>query len=275
MVRRTLTFVAVLAGFVAVVVGTAWMFQRSLIYFPDRGVPEVKRLLPGAEEVTFPTDDGLELHGWYLPASEREIAAAVVFNGNAGNRGDRAVLARQFAARGIATLLFDYRGFGGNEGSPTESGLVADGRAAVAFLRDRAAGPLVYFGESLGSAVATEVAVNSPPDALVLRSPFTSLVDVGEAHYGFLPVSTLLKDRYPTIDRIAFVSAPVLVLAGTDDEVVPYTQSTAVFDAAPGDKHMVTFEGSRHNDTELASSSLLVAEVVTFVRRVLRLPFDT
>ena len=130
-------------------------------------------------------------------------------------------------------LLFDYRGYGGNSGRPSENGLAADARAAQAWL---AAQPdverVVYFGESLGAAVAIGLAVERPPAALVLRSPFTSLADVGAVHYPWLPVRRLLLDRYPSIERIGSLSAPLMVIAGDRDDIVPESLSKRLYDAA-------------------------------------------
>src|SRR5205807_5382312 len=132
------------------------------------------------------------------------------------------------ADAGCQVLLFDYRGYGRNPGSPSEAGLLADARAARAYLRTRSdvdERRLVYFGESLGAAVAVALAVEEPPGALVLRSPFRSLAEVGRLHYPYLPVDLMLADRYPTADRIARVQAPLLVIAAERDEIIPVEQS--------------------------------------------------
>lgn len=257
---------------VVVVVGAMWLLQRRLIYLPSQAVPAVPSALPGAEEVSFVTADGLTLQAWFLPADGPPAATVILFNGNAGNRAGRAPLAESLAIRGLAVLLTDYRGYGGNPGSPTESGLAADARAARAYLESRSdvdAERIVYFGESLGSAVAIELAVTHPPAALVLRSPFTSLPDVASVHYGLLPVSWLLWDRYESLNRIPGIDVPVLVVAGTDDEIVPYEQSVRLYEAAPGVKELVTLEGVRHNDFALGAGEEMVSRVVDFVRRVL------
>ena len=158
----------------------------------------------------------------------------LVCNGNAGDRSMRAGLAVAFNRAGFSALLFDYRGYGGNPGDPSEDGLAADAHAAQQWLaRQPDVDPrrIAYFGESLGAAVAVGLAVQSPPAALVLRSPFTSLPDVGAVHYPWLPVQRLLLDRYPSIDRIASVSAPVLVIAGDRDDIVPMSLSRRLYDA--------------------------------------------
>ena len=179
-----------------------------------------------------------------------------MFNGNAGNRAYRSGLARAFREHGVAVLLFDYRGYGGNEGRPTEAGLAFDARAARAYLATRAdVDPqrVVYFGESLGAAVAIGLAVEHPPAALVLRSPFTSLADVGRLHYPFLPVRWLLRDRFQSLERIAQIASPVLVIAGDRDSVVPLEQSRQLYAAASAPKRLVIISGADHNDEALAA----------------------
>jgi fermentation-respiration switch protein FrsA (DUF1100 family) len=250
-------------------IALAWLFQRRMIYFPlDHHVPPAAEMLAGAEELSFETADGLRLGGCFVPAQGEAIASVLVFNGNAGNRSYRAPLAASLAQRGIAVLLFDYRGFGGNPGRPTERGLMADARAARAALEARPdvdPARVVFFGESLGAAVALALAVERPPAGLVLRSPFTSLADVGKEHYPFLPVRSLLQDRYPSLQRVPSLRCPLLVLAGRRDFIVPAAQSRALFEAAPeGHKRLVMLEGG-HNDMELLAGERLIGETVAFI----------
>ncbi|MDP6582322.1 MAG: alpha/beta fold hydrolase, partial [Vicinamibacterales bacterium] len=202
-----MSFVVTLTVLAAGLLLLVWTFQRSLIYFPFGDVPSPGEMgLPDVEAVTFPAEDGLTLAGWFVPSRvEPASGTVIVFNGNAGNRAGRAALASAMRDYGYRVLLFDYRGYGGNGGAPTEAGLGADARAARAYLLGRPdvdADQLVYFGESLGSAVAVALAAEHRPAALVLRSPFTSLVDVGRTHYPFLPVKLLLRDRFDTVDAI-------------------------------------------------------------------------
>jgi fermentation-respiration switch protein FrsA (DUF1100 family) len=250
-----------------------WIFQRRLIYFPFGDVPDPRGVgLDAAEPVVFPTSDGLRLHGWLVPPLEPRAGATIlVFNGNAGHRGFRAPLATALRERGYGVLLFDYRGYGGNPGTPTEAGLAADARAARVFLLARpeaAATRLVYFGESLGSGVAAQLAAEHRPAALVLRSPFTSMTDVGAFHYPLLPVRWLLRDRFDTASRIAGVGCPLLVVAGDRDSVVPYLSSRRVFDAAPEPKRFVTIAGADHNDPALADGPHLIEAIDAFLKTV-------
>ena len=261
------TLAAVLAGALLLI----WAGQRRLIYFPDRDVPAPASVgLPGVETVVIPREDGGTLHGWFLPATKPNAFTVIVFNGNAGNRAYRAPLATALRARGCAVLLFDYRGFGDSPGMPTESGLGADARAVRAYAAQRSdvrADRLVYFGESLGTAVAVSLAVEHPPVSLILRSPFTSLTDVGRVHYPILPVRRLLRDRFASIDRIASVRSPVLIVAGDRDSIVPLDLSRRLFEKAAAPKEMVVVEWADHNDLELLNGDRLIGAMMRFLER--------
>jgi uncharacterized protein len=244
--------------------------QRRLIYFPSPGpVPSASTYLPGGSDVVLHTEDGKRLGAWYLPAvGGKGGPGVVVFNGNGGDRAGRALLAEGLSRLGLSVLLFDYRGYGGNPGSPSENGLAADARAAQAWLAKQAEvdpDRIVYFGESLGAAVAVGLATERPPAALVLRSPFTSLADVAKVHYPWLPVGRLLVDRFPSIERIGSLSTPVMVIAGDRDDVVPESLSKKLYDAAPDPKRYLLVPGTGHNDPELVGGDRLLDEVGRFL----------
>ena len=245
-----------------------WLLQRRLIYFPIGHVPPIETMLPGWEEVTLNADDGLTLDAWYHPPAPA-AAVVIVFNGNAGNRADRAPLGGALAGGGFGVLLVDYRGYGSNEGHPTEAGLALDARAARRFVGEHSPDhPVCYFGESLGAAVAVELATESPPAALILRSPFTSLADVAGVHYPFLPVGVLLRDRYPSLERISSIDAPLLVIAGSADSIVPVEQSEAIYRAASRPERLVVIDGADHNDFELLAGTDLVNATSEFLGRL-------
>jgi uncharacterized protein len=278
--RVVLMLLLVAVAVLLAVVGLLWSQQRRLIYYPaPRAVPPAAAVLPGAEEVSFPTGDGLRLAGWFVPAAgppgrrprEPRSPAVLVCNGNGGNRSLRAPLAAALARAGLAVLLFDYRGYAANPGRPTEPGLAADARAALAYLAARPEvdpARLVYFGESLGAAVAVRLAVERPPAALVLRSPFASLAEVGRRYYPWLPVSLLLFDRYDALGRVGRVAAPLLVVAGERDRIIPASHSRRLFDAAPAPKRFVLLPGADHNDLELLAGRRLLDELLAFLRDV-------
>ena len=250
----------------ALLLALVWLLQRRLIYFPDRSAPAP---VAGVEEVTLDTADGLRLTAWLIRPDLRadRRVTVLVAPGNAGNRLGRMPLARALAARGLTVLLVDYRGYGGNPGSPSETGLAHDVDAARTF----AAGldfPVVYYGESLGAAVVTALAVRHPPAALALRSPFTDLPAAGQEQYPFLPVRALLRDRYPVAGPITGVTAPTLVVYGTADSVVPAVQSRAVAASAAGPVTVVVVEGADHNDAVLLDGRLLIDAVLALTDSV-------
>jgi hypothetical protein len=264
--RALLTVVVIVTLVASGLIALMWSQQRRLIYFPSPGpVPSAAAVLPTGRDVVVDTEDGIRLGAWYFPGRG---GAVLVCNGNGGDRSMRVELAVALNRLGLSVLLFDYRGYGGNPGRPSEEGLAADARAAQAWL---AAQPevgsdrIAYFGESLGAAVAVGLAVQRPPAALVLRSPFTSLADVGAVHYPWLPIRRLLLDRYPSIERIASVHAPLLVIAGDRDDIVPESLSRRLFDAAAEPKRYVVVPGAGHNDPELLDGRRMLDEVGRFL----------
>jgi uncharacterized protein len=242
-----------------------WMFQRRLIYLPDRSIPGAE----GIEDVEFEGADGALLTAWLVPAGGVATATVVVFPGNAGNRAARVPLADALSRRGLDVVLVDYRGYGGNPGSPNEQQLVADGTALIDRLATHTESPLIYLGESLGAGVAVSVAVERPPAALILRSPFSSLAAVASVHYPWLPLDALLWDRYPVVETVTTLDVPMLVILGTGDGIVPPDQSRAVFDAAVGTKRLLSIEGADHNDFALLAGDRVVDGIVRFIDEVL------
>ena len=265
-----------LAGSLAVgLILILWLGQRHLLYLPSSGLlaPDIVGLA-NVRVLDIRTQDGLTLGAWYVPPRQPAppTATVIVFNGNAGNRSHRAPLAWRLAEAGYATVLVDYRGYGGNPGTPSERGLLADARAVVSTVtafEQVDASRLVYFGESLGSGVAVQLALEMPPAALVLRSPFTSVTDVAAHHYWFLPVWRLVWDRFDSLSRIGRVRCPLLVVAGDRDRVVPFALSQRLFEAAREPKRFVRVPGADHNDAELAAGAPLMQAMLPWLQQVL------
>lgn len=264
-VRRALVMVAVVALVLVVLVGLMWALQRSVVFVPMGGEPPpAAEVIEQAEDVRLRTEDGLELGAWFVPPRGTDRKTAVlVTNGNAGNRESRAPLARSLAAEGFSVLLFDYRGYGDNPGSPSEAGLAMDARAAADALAARGfdAERTVYFGESLGAAVAADLAAERPPAALFLRSPFSSLADMGRYHYPLLPVRLLLRDEFPVAERVAGIDAPTTVVVADADRVVPPEQSREVAGASANLVEEVVLPGAGHNDPATIHGPEVVAAV--------------
>ena len=246
---------------VVLLLAAAWFGQRRLIYFPDRSTPAVPEPF---QAVTLHTGDDLTLTAWLLRPSRNDRGTAVLVTpGNAGHRGYRVPLATALGDAGFTVLLLEYRGYGGNPGTPSQDGLAHDARAARAYLDDAGFGDdrTVYFGESLGAAVAVALAVERPPAALVLRSPFTDLAATGRAHYPWLPVGLLLRDRFPVADLLLTVRVPTTVIYGNADTVVPPEQSRAVADGAGGPVRVVLLDGVDHNDALLTHGPQVINAV--------------
>lgn len=264
-VSRAWSRVRVLAAVLAVLLVVAvvlWSAQRRLTYFPAGPPPPVEQVLPSGTEVVITTDDDLDLRAWWLPGGR---TAVMVLPGNGGNRAGRAMLATALGELGVSVLLVDYRGYGGNPGTPSQAGLLTDARAAAGWLDARRdVDDVVYFGESLGSAVAVGLARRNPPAAMVLRSPFTSLVDVARTHYGPLP-GWLLRDRYPALEWIDAVSVPLLVVASRADEIIPHALSTRLYEAASEPKTIAIVPDAGHNDPDLLDGQVMIGAVRDFL----------
>lgn len=224
---------------------------NSLLYFPARAI-----LATPAEaglhwrDVTIDTEDGERLHGWWIGAQGSSRGHVLLCHGNAGNVGDRVPHARLLAAAGFDVLLFDYRGFGRSSGRPGEEGTYRDARAARSALLGHAdvdETRLLYLGESLGGAVALQLALEAPPRGLILQSSFLSVREVARVHYPFIPAAAV-PDVYPSGRRIGRLRAPLLVLHGDRDEIIPLAQGEALFRAAPEPKQLHVFARAGHND---------------------------
>lgn len=227
------TIGSVLAAY-AVLVGGLYIFQRQLLYFPVGGRPELGDLAAlGVREVTVRTIDGLSLLSWYLPSRNGRPVIAY-FHGNGGNIGHRSGRLRGFAREGYGVLMLEYRGYGSNSGTPTETGLCADGAAALEFLGEQGITPdqIVLYGESLGSGVAVTLSAQRRVAGLILEAPFTSVAEVAQYHYPFVPASALVRDRFDSLSKIGNVNAPILMLHGERDRVIPVRFGRELFDAA-------------------------------------------
>ncbi|ABC22839.1 alpha/beta hydrolase [Rhodospirillum rubrum] len=217
------------------------IFQRALQYRPSLDpLPDPAAAgLAGARGVVLFPLDGLSLTAWYLPPppSAEPPRAVALFHGNAGSLIERVHKARMLAGEGLGVLMVEWRGYGGNPGRPTEAGLLADGRAAIAFLEaqgiDRAR--QIFYGESLGSGVAFHLAAEGPaPAAVITEGAFTRAVDVGARRYRWMPVRLLMRDRFDSLAAAQRVTCPVLILHGRQDGVVPFDMGPTLASAVAG-----------------------------------------
>jgi uncharacterized protein len=247
----------------------------SLLYFPSRQIVETPgRAALQYRELALETDDGERLHGWWVRARTEWLGHLLLCHGNAGNVGDRVHHAALLTAAGFDVLLFDYRGYGRSSGRPSEEGTYSDGRAALACLREQPdvdPSRVFYLGESLGGAIALQLAIEHPPAGLVLLSSFTGLREMGRLHYPLVPAA-LVPDVYPSLRRIRQLDAPLLVLHGERDDIVPLSHGRALFEAAPGQKRMHVFPGLGHNDLVPLAGGAFAREIASWARELRRSP---
>jgi len=256
-------------------IAALFVFQRALMYFPTRGaIVPAEYGLTDFRTVTVRTRDGLLIDGWYKPALYPDKPTVALFHGNAGHIGHRADKALDLAAAGYGVFLVGYRGYGGNEGQPTEPGLYADARAALDWLVEQGVSGrrLVLYGESLGTGVAVRMAGERRVGGVVLEAPYTAIVDVAAALYPWVPVRRLMHDRFDSLSRIADIQAPLLVIHGERDRVVPVTYGKRLFAAAKEPKTAIWLPDAGHNDLREHG---LMAHVVDWLSDPTRRPAIT
>jgi fermentation-respiration switch protein FrsA (DUF1100 family) len=208
-----------------------FVFQRDLQYFPARHDPAPEALgLKNVERVALPTADGETVILWYAPASAGR-PTILFLHGNAGAMSDRADRLAYYQSRGFGAAFLSWRGYGGSTGKPTEAGLILDATAAYAFLRDGGipADQIVLVGESLGTGVAVQIAAQNPVGAVVLEAPYTAAVDIAARAYPWVPVRLLMKDTFLSRTYIPQVRAPLLILHGERDTVIPFGFGETLF----------------------------------------------
>ncbi len=271
---RTTWSIVVLLIFLLVMNGGCLVLDRQFIYFPEKGLnrtPEQVGL--DFEDVYFFTSDGLKLHGWLVAG--REDVNILWFHGNAGNishRLENLVLLHEEV--GASVFLFDYRGYGLSEGSPSEDGLYLDAEAAFEYMKSRSLGEYgnqpdtVFYGRSLGAAVAVELAIRYPSRAVILESPFPSIKAMVKNAYPFLPSGLLVsmfEARFESDSKIDRVRSPLMVIHGDSDTVVPASLGKELYERAVHPKRFYLISGADHNDTYLVGGKSYFQEFRDFI----------
>ncbi len=250
----------------AAVVFTVYLFQRKLQYFPspERVMP-AQAGLANVEEIVLETPDGERLIAWYARAADGK-PTILYFHGNGEGLINRAERMGKYQAKGYGFVIPAYRSFAGSTGTPSEEALIADSHLAYDYLLNQNLNPenIVVFGESLGTAVAVQLATAVKVGAVVLESPFTSAVKVGALRYPFLPVGHLMKDQYRSDQYITRIKVPVLVVHGGRDRVVPLEMGRKIFELANEPKEFILLPEAGHNDHDQFG---LVAKVQAFVSK--------
>lgn len=246
-----------------------FVFQSQLVFFPDVGreiVATPAQLGLPYEELQLRTDDGIGLHGWYIPAAKAR-GTVLFLHGNGGNISHRLDSALMFQRLGYDMLIFDYRGYGNSGGTPSEEGTYRDAMAAWKYLAEQrhiSSCRIVLYGESMGAAVAAQLATREKPAALVIASGFTSVPDMAQHLYPYLPARWLTHIRYDTREYLRKVTAPVLVAHSPQDDIVPFEQGKALFAAANPPKQFLELAGG-HNDGFIFMRESWVKTMVDFL----------
>jgi fermentation-respiration switch protein FrsA (DUF1100 family) len=246
------TFLVLIVAGYAALCGFMYFAQRGLMYFPDRmRTAPADAGLPEAKEEKLVTADGETIILWHIAPRDETKPVVIYFHGNGGALNLRARRFASLAAEGIGVLGVSYRGYGGSTGSPSEDGLIADGVAAYEFAaKHYTPARVVLWGESLGTGVAVAIAAEAPVAKLVLETPFTSAAEIGASVYPFLPVWWLMKDQFRSDLRIKNVKAPVLILHGERDSVVPIRFGERLYEMIAGEKKFARFPGGEHYDLD-------------------------
>lgn len=245
--------------------------EDKFIFYPvsEIGQTPIDAGLP-FNDIYFTTSDGVRLNGWFVshPGANTTL---LWFHGNAGNISHRVENIRLLHDKvAINIFIFDYREYGRSEGKVSEEGTYKDGEAALKYLRAREdvePKRIVFFGRSLGAAVAAEMATRHECLALILETPFASIREMARVTFPFLPIGPFLRTRYDTVEKVKKIKAPLLVLHGDRDDIVPFAQGKKVFDAALEPKEFYTIPGARHNDTYIVGGDAYFTVLKDFIHR--------
>ncbi len=264
-----LKFVLVIAACYVLLVAVVYLMQSRMLYLPDMAGRDLVMTPADVdmdyEDASIETADGVRLHGWFVPGGSPRTL--LFFHGNAGNISHRLDSIRQFHELGLSVFILDYRGYGQSGGRPSEAGLYRDADAAWRYLtetRGLTASDIVLFGRSLGGSVATRLAVDVRPSGLIVESSFTSVPDVAQELYPWLPARWLSRLRHATRDFIQDVECPVLIIHSRDDEIIPFHHGEAIFAAAPEPRTLLELHGS-HNEAFLEDEPVYVEGLRAFL----------
>jgi len=252
MIKTFLTIIATLVVFRIYFI----VIEQKSLYYPMKDIPETpKRLDIPFEDVYFKTGDGQTLHGWFVPAQGAKITV-LYCHGNGGNIYHRLHRVQFFHEMGVHFFIFDYRGYGQSSGRPSEKGLYRDAEAAYDYLLTRKEvdkNKIAVYGESLGGAVAAELALRRKTSALILEGSFVSVVLRAQQLYPLLPMKFLITQKYDTESRIKKISIPKLIAHARSDEVVGFEHGEMLYKAAAPPKQFLPFDGTHNDDTYVIS----------------------
>ncbi|MGY8985685.1 MAG: alpha/beta hydrolase [Sphingomonadales bacterium] len=227
-----------------------FFLQRSMVFVPNINVPNIEiAQMPALEILHIPTEDDLLLLSWYKPA-DKDYPTILYFQGNAGNLETQSHLTLPIYNSPFGLLMVEYRGYGGNEGEPTETGFYKDGRAGLKYLNNLGIKnkEIILYGRSLGTGTATQMATEIEARGLILQAPFTAIYAVGEEQYPLFPIKLLARDKFDSLSKIKSVTEPLLIFWGDKDKTVPPHMPAELFEAANNPKQKLIILGGGHSD---------------------------
>jgi len=264
-----LKFALIVAACYGLLVAVVYLMQGRMLYLAN--VPGRELTATPAdidleyEDVGIETADGVRLHGWFIPGESNRVL--LFFHGNAGNISHRLDSIRQFLNLGLSVFIIDYRGYGQSGGKTTETGIYQDADAAWHYLTDQRgvlADDIVIFGRSMGASAAAKLATKQRPLALIVESSFSSIPDIAQEIYPWLPARWLSHLRHATRDYVGGIQRPILVVHSRDDEIVPFHHGEAIFNAAQEPKTLLTLRGS-HNDAYIRDARNYIEGLQAFL----------
>jgi len=271
-------FIIYLAFITVLIMIIPKFIEKKLIFHPDRSNDHTT---PDAydieyDDVTFRTEDGLNLNGWFIPGKKSspddDLHTLLWFHGNSGNINRRLDNIKMLHDRvPVNVFIFDYRQYGMSEGKISEKGTYIDSRAALAYLRSRSDvnnETIIFFGRSLGSAISVELAVKEKCCALILETPFTSIKEMGKKLYPYLPFTFFLRTKYDTLSKIGDIKVPTLIMHGDKDELVPIEHGKILYEKANDPKEFYTIPGAMHNDTHIVGAEEYFDVIRDFVNKL-------
>lgn len=264
-----LKFVLLIAGGYGLIVAFVYAMQGRMLYLPNMPGRELaatpQNIGMAYEDLWLDTDDGVRIHGWFVPGTGPGVL--LFFHGNAGNISHRLDSIRQFHGLGLSVLIIDYRGYGQSQGRTTEQGTYRDAHAAWRYLtgvRGVEASDIVLFGRSLGASVASRLAAEQQPGALIVESSFTSVPEIAQELYPWLPARWLSRLKHATRDHVRRVRCPVMVIHSRDDDIIPFAHGEAIFQAANEPRTLLEIRGT-HNDAFLRDEENYLAGLRRFL----------
>ena len=260
-----LIFSSVIIAYVVVII-FIYFYQRNLLYHPSENNYQNDEPQFNYKEVNINVEANIKLKSWFIEKDLIKFKTLLIFHGNAGDLSNRIYKLNELNKLKLNILLISWRGFSGNNGSPTEKNLYKDAEAAIKWLNQRKItnNQIILYGESLGTGVAVEMAKKNNFNSIILESPFTSIENSAKIYYPYLPVKLLLKDRYDSINKIQKIKSPILIMHGKKDDVVPFSMGKELFDKANDPKHSYF---TSIDDHMMEFNSELLKEIKNFIEK--------